>query len=148
MARATTSLPVPLSPNSKTGARECPSFSMSRRIWQICGDCPTRPGEQPGSARSMNCLIQLYRIHPNDEGESYGGALAANPLGQSARAILRGLEAHQHAPQTRSVRSRDQPGPAVFRLHLAAQALGIVTVTESAHLHGELGWSGRRRPPG
>ena len=42
MARATTSLPVPLSPSSSTGSRLRDALPISLRIEAICGDTPTR----------------------------------------------------------------------------------------------------------
>jgi len=42
-ARATTSLPVPLSPSSSTESRLRETLVMSRRRALICGDWPTRP---------------------------------------------------------------------------------------------------------
>ncbi len=42
IARATTSLPVPVSPSSSAGQRHLPSFSIKRITWRVRGDCPTR----------------------------------------------------------------------------------------------------------
>ena len=45
MARATTSLPVPLSPVSSTVASLCSRFSMSRKMRSSAGERPMRPGK-------------------------------------------------------------------------------------------------------
>ena len=42
IARATTSLPVPVSPSSSAGQRHFPSFSIRCSTWRVRGDCPTR----------------------------------------------------------------------------------------------------------
>jgi len=43
MARATTSLPAPLSPHNNTGKRLRDALSIRRRIDAIAGDGPTNP---------------------------------------------------------------------------------------------------------
>jgi hypothetical protein len=59
MARATTSLPVPLSPSSNTGDRERLSLSMCRRIWQIGGDPPTRLWLDPTHMEPINLRYEF-----------------------------------------------------------------------------------------
>src|SRR5579862_3123776 len=138
MARATTSLPVPLSPSSRTGAREWPSFSMRRRTSQICRERPTSPVAlcafiHPIGNVGSNRIYTYYKCRQD------GTILAADAISQRRSAVRGGFLAHDHVPETGCVRSLHQPRPAVFSRHLAAQALGVIPVPEGADLYTEKG---------
>ena len=61
-ARATTSLPVPVSPSSSAGQRPRPSFSIKRITWRIRVDCPIRTCWRGGSVWQSIVSIFLVRL--------------------------------------------------------------------------------------
>src|SRR5512133_1609323 len=80
MARATTSLPVPLSPKSMTGRWLAAALSISRRMPAISGDFPTRPCAHCSVVRG---LILGCRINTYDEADGFLNRILADALGQA-----------------------------------------------------------------
>ena len=59
---ATISLPVPLSPNSKTGRRLADALSISLRIAAIGGDWPTKPcAHLEGAEAILSYVVESIR---------------------------------------------------------------------------------------
>ena len=110
MARATTSLPVPLSPSSRTGRRLLEAFSMSRRTAPICADVPTSEWRPVVTGHVMHWLSLSNLVAPRSRVElnriSRGYAAASTSAPSSVA-----LRAHQHAPQIRAARPQHHAAP-------------------------------------
>src|ERR1041384_974287 len=137
MARATTSLPVPLSPVRRTDNRLPAAFPISRRIWLISSELPMSP--KPFSVRVMS---ELLRIQSYDKGISLTDFLP-DALGQAVGALLGNFRSYQHAPDVRISLPQHQPGRAVAGGHPGSGTFGVGAFAESADLDGEE--RGRRR---
>src|SRR6266478_2072462 len=122
MARATTSLPVPLSPDNRTGSRLQDALPIRRRISSIKGELPTRPQPFAGTRRLI--FVHPSGIQSDDEGISLTDFLA-NPLGQRIGGLLGDFRPHQHAPDVGVALTKHQPRDAVTASHPGAGAFGV-----------------------
>src|SRR5580704_14225723 len=145
MPRATTSLPVPLSPSSRTGRRLRAAFSIRRRIAPICGESPTRPWlkaaavefiKTPLRSRQVKLASSLStrQVYSYDEGGFILRRILPDAGGQRLGGLLGGFLAHQNAPKALF---QHHLRAAIASLHPGADALGVGPVAERAYLDGK-----------
>src|SRR5258708_3381838 len=125
MARATTSLPVPLSPVNNTGSRLHAALPIRRRTSSICGDMPTKPQAFPGTFIPGRPL----GIQSDDEGISLTD-FPTNPLGQRIGGLLGEFRSYQHPPDTGIALTKHQPRRPVANRHPGAGTLGVGALAE------------------
>src|ERR1041384_2342808 len=109
MARATSSLPVPLSPSSSTGARDMATFSIMRPSCRMGEESPTKRGVMD---------LNLLYVHSYDKCRDPFAALGPDALGQRCGAFFARLVTNQHAPYRRIPLAQHQPRGAIVRAHL------------------------------
>src|SRR5271163_3885127 len=100
MPRATTSLPVPLSPSSRTGRRLRAAFPIKWRIAPICGEPPTRPWLKATAVEFIKILLSSRQINSYDEGGFILRRILPNAGTQRLGGFFGAFLAHQNPPKS------------------------------------------------
>src|SRR5580700_5786645 len=134
MPRATTSLPVPLSPSSRTGRRLRAAFSIKWRIAPACGESPTRPWLKAAAVECIKIPLSSRQVNSYDEGGFFLRKILPDAGGQCLGGLLGGFLAHQNAPKAFF---QHHLRAAIAGLHPGAVAFGVGAVAERAYLDGK-----------